>query len=333
MTDYKGVMVLGEVADGKVEAITAELLGAGRSLADALGEELSGVLLGSNIAGLSKDLIAFGANKVYTVDDPLLKEYQTDAYVTVIQRVCHEVKPSILLIGQTIIGRDLAPRLAFRLETGLATDCVELHIDPASKLLVQTHPCYGGNARAHIVCPTARPQMATVRAKTMTPLERNDSRTGSVIPLQANIDQSALKTKVLNRVKEEAAGIRLEDAQVIVSGGRGMGGAEGFKHLEELAKIVKGAVGASRAACDAGYAPASVQIGLTGKIVAPNLYIAVAISGASQHMAGCSGSKVIVAVNKDSEANIFKESRYGVVGDYRQVLPAFIEMCRELVGA
>lgn len=328
MSDHKGVLVFGEVS----ESITYELLGAGRTLASALGEELSGVLLGSDIGGMAKQLIAFGADKVYEVDDPLLKEYQSDAYVVVIEKICREVKPSILLLGQTIIGRELAPRLAFRLETGLATDCDELDIDPTSKLLLQTRPCYGGNARETIICPTARPQMATVRPKTMSPLQRDDSRVGAVIQVKAGLDPSLIRTKVLERVREEAAGVRLEDASVVVAGGLGMRGAEGFKQLEKLARILKGAVGATRAACDAGYAPAPAQIGLTGKIIAPDLYVAVGVSGATQHMAGCSGSKVIVAINKDPEATIFKEARYGVVGDYRDVLPAFTEMCRKLLA-
>ncbi len=329
MNDYKGVMVYGDVS----ASITRELLGSGRSLADALQEELSVVLLGSGISGEANELIAYGADRVYVVDDPLLKVYQTDAYVAVMQRLCREFKPSILLLGQTIIGKDLAPRLAFRLETGLTTDCSELHIDPATKLLVQTRACYGGNARASIVCPTARPQMTTVRPRTMSALPRDDSRAGTVIPVEAGILASMLRTKVLQRVEDEAAGMRLEDAPVVVSGGRGMGGAEGFKQLEELAGILNGAVGASRAACDAGHVAASRQIGLTGKIVAPKLYLAVGISGATQHMAGCSGAKLIIAINNDPDANIFKEAHYGIVGDYREVLPAFIEMCRELIGS
>ncbi len=329
MTGAKGVMVFGEISG----STTYELLGIGKSLAMDLGEDLSCVLLGSDIERAAGDLTAGGADKVYVVDDPLLQEYQTDAYVAVMRKVCERVRPSILLFGQTIIGRDLAPRLAFRLETGLATDCCELHIDAGSKLLVQTRPCYGGNVRASIVCPAARPQMATVRPKTGIPLKRDDSRAGEVIPLSAGIDASVLRTKVIARTGDEAGGVRLEDASIVIAGGRGMGSAEGFKQLQELATVLNAAVGASRAACDAGYAPASAQIGLTGKIVAPDLYVAVGISGASQHMAGCSGSKSIVAINKDSEANVFKEARYGVVGDFREVVPAFTETCRELLSS
>ena len=329
MSDDKGVMVF---AEGSAP-ITRELLGIGRSLADALHEELAAILLGSGISGDANELIAYGADKVYVVDDPLLKEYQADACVAVMHRLCRELRPSILLLGHTIIGKDLAPRLAFRLDTGLTTDCSELAIDPASKLLLQTRACYGGNARATIICPDARPQMTTVRSRTMFPMARDGSRTGSVIPVAARIDPSMLRTRVLERVGDEAPGMRLEDAPVVVSGGRGMGGAEGFRQLEELAAILNGAVGASRAACDAGHVAASRQIGLTGKIVAPKLYLAVGISGATQHMAGCAGSKAIVAINSDADANIFKEAHYGIVADYREVLPAFAQMCRELIGS
>ncbi len=327
MRDGGGVMVFGETS----ESITYELLGIGRSLATALGVPLSCVVLGRGIREPARELIAFGADAVYVVDDPLLKDYQADAYVTVMHRVCREQRPAILLLGQTIAGRDLAPRLAFRLHTGLATDCSELAIDPASGLLLQTRACYGGNVRVTIVCPDARPQMATVRAKTMPALPRDDARTGDVIDVDAGIDASCLRTRIVDQSREPATGARLEDARVIVAGGRGMGSADAFKDLDALATVLGGAVGASRAACDAGYAPASAQIGLTGKVVAPALYVAVAISGASQHMTGCSRSKVIVAINKDPAANIFTEARYGVVGDYREVLPAFTETCRELL--
>ena len=329
MTDDAGVMVLGEPS----EPITFELLGIGRALADALGEPLACALLGADAAAMAPEAIAFGADRVDVVDDPLLKDDHPEAYVAAMHALCRAVKPSILLIGQTVVGRDLAPRLAFRLATGLATDCSELAIDPASRLLVQTRACYGGNARATLVCATARPQMATVRPKAMSPLAPDNGRTGEIVRRAAGIDASCMRTKIVERVADAAAGPRLESASVVVAGGRGVGGPEGFKALEELASILDGAVGASRAACDAGFTAASRQIGLTGRVVAPDLYVAVGISGASQHMAGCSGSKVIVAINKDPEANIFKEARYGIVGDYREIIPAFRETCRALLGA
>ncbi|GAI95374.1 unnamed protein product, partial [marine sediment metagenome] len=259
-----------------------------------LGQELCAVLVGSDISSLAQEAIAFGADKVYVVDDPLLKDYQTDSYVSVMEKVVKRVTPQILILGQTSIGRDLAPRLAFRLGTAAATDCIELAIDPDSKLMRQTKPVYGGNAQAIFACQSY-PQIATVRAKAMSPLGRDDSRQGEVITIEAGLDPSAIRTKVLEKVREEVEGIKLEEAEVIVSGGRGIGGADGFKQLEELAKILKGAVGATRPACDNGWVPDSLQVGLTGKIVAPNLYIAVGISGASQHISGCSGAKNIVA--------------------------------------
>lgn len=332
MAEYKGVMVCGEIIEGKLAPITTELLGGSRGLADALGEELSLVLMGSGIGDLGKESIAFGADKVYVVDDPLLKDYQTDSFVAVMEKVVKQVSPNILLMGQTAMGRDLAPRLAFRLDTAVSMDCVELAIDPDSKLLLQTRPVYGGNAKAIYACKGTKPQMATVRAKAMDPLERDDSRKGEVITIASGLDPSMIRTKVVDRVKEEVVGVKLEDAEVVICGGRGMGSAEGFKELEPLAKALGAAIGATRPPCDNGWVPASLQVGLTGKIVSPTLYIGVALSGSSQHMAGCSGSKNIIAINKDAEANIFKEARYGVVGDYKKVLPAFTQKVKELLG-
>ena len=331
MAEYKGVMIYGEAAEGKLVVITTELLGCGRRLADALGQELCAVLVGSGVSSLAQEAIAFGADKVYVVDDPLLKDYQTDSYVSVTERVAKQVMPQVLLLGQTSIGRDLAPRLAFRLGTAASVDCIELAIDPDSKLMLQTKPVYGGNAQAIFTCQSY-PQIATVRTKAMSPLEPDASRQGEVITIEAGLDPSAIRTKVLEKVVEEVAGIKLEDAEVIVSGGRGIGGADGFKQLEELAKILKGAMGATRPPCDNGWVSDALQVGLTGKIVAPGLYIAVALSGSSQHMTGCSGSKTIVAINKDPEANIFREASFGVVGDWKKVLPAFTEKVKELVA-
>jgi len=331
MAEYKGVMTFCEATEGKLASISTELLGCGQKLADDLGQELSAVLVGSGTSSLAQEAIFFGADKAYVVDDPLLQDYQTDAYVLVMEKVVKQVMPQILIMGQTSIGRDLAPRLAFRLNTAASLGCLELAIDPGSKLLLQTKPVYGGNAQAIFVCQTY-PQIATVRAKAMTPLERDQSRQGEVITIKAGLDPSALRTKVVEKVPEKVEGIRLEDAQVIVSGGRGIGSAEGFKQLEELARMLKGAVGATRPPCDNGWAPAGVQVGLTGKIVTPELYIAVALSGSSQHMSGCSGSKTIVAINKDPEANIFREARFGVVGDWKKVLPAFTNKLKELLA-
>ena len=331
MAEYKGVMVYCETTEGKLASIATELLGGGRKLASDLGQELSAVLVGSGTSNLAQEAIAFGADKAYIIDDPLLKDYQTESYVSVTEKVIKQVMPQILLLGQTSIGRDLAPRLAFRLNTAVSLGCLELAIDPQSKLLLQTKPVYGGNAQAVFTCQSY-PQIATVRPKTMAPLEPDQSRKGEIITIAAGLDPSAIKTKVLKKVAEKVEGIRLEDAEVIISGGRGIGSAEGFKQLEELARMLKGAVGATRPPCDNGWMPAGAQIGLTGKIVTPDLYIAVALSGSSQHMSGCSGSKTIVAINKDPEANIFREARFGVVGDWKKALPAFVEKLKELLA-
>jgi electron transfer flavoprotein alpha subunit len=331
MSDNKGVMVFGEVAEGKLSAITTELLGCGRKLANDLGQELSALLIGSDIGSYSQETIAFGADKVYLVNDPLLKDYQPDTYLAVLEKVTKQLKPQIILLGQTSIGSDIAPRLAFKLETAATLDCVTLEIDAASKRLLQTKPVYGGNAQAIYVFETD-PQIVTVRAKSMSALPRDSSRKGEVVNIEAGIDPSVVKVKVLEKVKEEVEGIKLEDAAVIVSGGRGVGGNEGFKQLEELARLMKGAVGATRPACDNGWMPDKAQVGLTGKIVSPDLYIAVGISGASQHMAGCSGAKTIVAFNKDPEANIFKMAHFGVVGDWKKTFPAFVQKVKELVS-
>ena len=329
MADNKGVMIFVEVIDGKLTNIAQELLGAGRKLANDLSEELSALIVGSGVANIAPEAIAYGADKIYVVDAPLLKDYRTDAYVAVVEKVVKQVNPRILLLGQTTIGRDLAPRAACRLITGAILDCIALDIDTATKQLLITKPVYGGNARAVYSMETL-PQVATVRAKAMTALVPDSSRKGQVVIVDAGLDPAAIKTNVLQKVVAETTGIKLEDASVVVTGGRGIGGPEGFKQLEELAKVLKGAVGATRPPCDAGWAPDTIQIGLTGKIVSPYVYIAVAVSGASQHMAGCSVSKNIIAINRDAEAAIFKEARFGVVGDWKKIIPAFEAKVKEL---
>jgi electron transfer flavoprotein alpha subunit len=329
MAEYNGIMTYCEIIDGKLPSISSQVLGCGRKLADELGKELCTVLVGSEVKSLAQEAIALGADKVYVVDDPLLKEYQTDAYVSVMEKVVRQVMPRILLLGQTSVGRDLAPMLAFRLDTTATLDCVGLAIDPDTKLLLRTKPVYGGNGLATFTCESY-PQIATVRDKIMSPAE-HVSKPGEVITIDAGLDPSAIRARLLKRVKEEEGGVRLEDAPVIVSGGRGIGSAEGFNQLQELAALLKGAVGASRPACDNRWIAPNRQVGITGKIVSPELYIAVALSGSIQHLSGCGQSKSIIAINTDPEAFIFKQADFGVVGDWKKVLPAFKDKLKELL--
>jgi electron transfer flavoprotein alpha subunit len=330
MAEYKGILVVCETANGKLEPIAAEILGAGSRLAAETGEALSAVLIGSNVAGLAQEAIACGASKVFVVDDPLLKDYLTDAYLKVMENVVKQAMPKVILLGQTQSGRDLTPRLAFRLNTAAIMDCIALAVDPATKRLQMTKPVYGGNAQAIQVC-TSDPQIATIRSKAMAPLARDPGRKVEIVNVPAGLDPAAIRTKVLDRKIEAGAGVKLEDAHIIVSGGRGIGNADGFKQLAELAAVLKGAVGASRPPCDNKWVPDSMQVGLTGKIVGPDVYIAIGISGSSQHLSGCSGSKVIVAINKDAEANIFKVANYGIVADWKKALPSFTAKVKELV--
>ncbi len=332
MAENKGIAVYCEVKDDKMLPIAAEGLGIGRKLADELGQELAAVLVGSNIGNLAQQAIAHGADRAYVVDDTLLKDYQADAYVNVMEKVIGQIAPQVLIMGQNDCGRDLAPRLAFRLGVAVTMDCVDLAIDPASKRLLQTKPVYGGNAQAVFTSET-NPQMVTIRTKAMTALEPDASRKGEITSIAADLQASDIRTRILDKVVEEVAGIKIEDAEVVVAGGRGIGSGEGFQQLEELAKMLKGAVGASRPPCDNNWVPDTIQVGLTGKIIAPELYFAIAISGSSQHMSGCSGSKTIVAINKDAEANIFRQARFGVVGDWKKVLPAFNEKVKELLAS
>jgi len=333
MDNHKGVLVYGEIDEGKLARITIELLGVGKKLANELGEDLCILLMGSNASSLGQEVIAYGADKVYVAEDSLLDSYNSDAYTQLAANLCLEVLPSIMLLGHTDAGCDLAPRLNGRLGGGLAMDCLALSIDPSTKLLVSTRAVYGGNANASLISKSARPQMATLRPKIVPPAERNDSRKGEVISVEDKVDPSALKVMVVDRIKEEEEGVKLEDAEVVVSGGRGIGGAENFEMLRELAQVLNGAVGATRPACDEEWVPAILQVGQTGKIVSPKLYIAVALSGAIQHIAGCLGSKYIVAINNDKEANIFSVAHFGIVADYKEVLPAMTAKFKELLSA
>lgn len=332
MTAYHGVLVCNEVVEGKTTTIAKELLSIGRRLSDDLGQPLSILLIGKDIDEAAKEVITLGADKVYTIDSSLPAEPHPDLYVAIIAEVCQQVMPSIALLGQNDMGRDVAPRLAARLGTTVTMDCTELAIDPDTKRLLQTKPAYGGNAMAIWVSESHEPQIITLRPRSIVPAEPNTSRRGEIISLSVTFNDSMIKGKLVETVKEKVEGIKLEEAKVIVAGGGGIGGNEGFSLLEELAKVLGGAVGVSRVPCDEGWMPLSLEIGQTGHIVSPSLYIAIGISGAPQHMTGCSGSKYIVAINRDPEAHIFKVSDFGVVSDYKQVLPALIESARSYLN-
>ena len=332
MADATGVLVIGQTTGDGLDSTAAELLAAGRNVAAVLGEELSIGLLGDTLDTPAQQAVAHGADRVYAVTHPLLSEYQPDLYLAALDALCRDANPRVVLMSRTSEGRELAPRLAFRLGVGLAQDCLEVSVDESTRTLLANRPVYGGNAVAVVSCERT-PQIAAIRPKAYEPMEADAGRQGQVVSFPVELDASQAKTRVVETVREESEGVKLEDARVVVSGGRGLGGPDPFSGLEELAKLLGGAVGASRAAVDSGWVPPSYQVGLTGKAITPDLYITVAISGASQHMAGCSGAKCIVAINKDADANIFKDARYGVVGEWERVLPALTEAVRELVNS
>ncbi len=329
---YRGVWVFAEQRKGKVEGVAYELLGEGRKLADRLQVPLSAVLLGQNVAEQATELIAHGADKVYLYDDPVLANFQDDTYGEVFIKLVEEEKPEIILIGATSIGRSLAPKIALRVRTGLTADCTGLEVDTLNRNLLQTRPAFGGNIMATIICPNYRPQMATVRHKVMKKAVRQADHKGEIIKKQFDFTAISIKTKVLNIVEEVTKTINIAEADIIVSGGRGMGGPENFKLLEELAQVLGGAVGSSRAAVDAGWMPYSHQVGQTGRTVCPKLYIACGISGAIQHLVGMQSSDVIVAINKDAQAPIFKLATFGIEGDVLQVVPALTKQFKKVLG-
>jgi electron transfer flavoprotein alpha subunit len=331
MADYKGILIIAEHLNGTLASISKELLGAARKLVKDTGEEVGAVLIGDSVLGVSPELVSFGADKVYVVEYPLLKDYRTGPYVSFAENVIKRVNPRIVLAGQTTLGRDVIPALAFRLNTSAVMDCIDLSIETASGKLLQTKPVYGGSAHGIFITETL-PNMATIRIKAMDHLKGDPTRKGEIIKFAADLYPSAIRTTVVQKVVQEVQGVKLEDAQIIVSGGRGLGGPEGFKVLEPLVRTLRAAMGASRPPCDNGWVPDKMQVGLTGKIVSPELYLAVGISGSSQHLAGCGGSKNIVAINKDPEANIIKESCFAVVGDYKKVVPALDAKLKELLN-
>jgi len=280
---------------------------------------------------LGSKAIALGGDKAYVTNNDAVSEGVADSYLAALHKICLEVEPNVVITSKTPIGRAVGPRLAYRLGSGIAQDCMDVAADSTSGRVTATRPVYGGNALAKFTFADKNPQVIIMRLKAFESAEPDAGRSGDVVELNISIDQSEIKAKLVETVKQESEGVRLEDASVIIGMGRGLGGPEPFSQLEDLAKVFNGAVGASRAVCDAGWLDHSYQIGLTGKTVTPDVYITVGISGASQHMAGCSSSKNIVAINKDGDANIFKEASFGVVGDWEKVLPAFTETARELL--
>jgi electron transfer flavoprotein alpha subunit len=332
VTQYRGVWVVAEHLHGQLRRGTHELLGEGRRLADTLGVELSAVLLGDDVQPLANDLIAHGADRVYLAQDPVLAHCRTGPYTDVLVGMVNQHKPEIVLISATPQGRDLAPRVAARLSAGLTADCTGLEIDEKDRLLVQTRPAFGGNLMATIVCREARPQMATVRPGVMKALDPDPSRTGEIVEVPVHLDERSVLAKIVEIVQQETDGqVNLQDAEIIVSGGRGLGKPENFALIRELAAALGGAVGASRAAVDAGWIPAYHQVGQTGRTVQPKLYIACGISGAVQHLAGMASSDVIIAINKDPAAPIFNIATYGIVGDLFEVVPALTRKLRDVL--
>ncbi len=333
--EYKGVWVTGEVREGKIAGVTYELLGEARRLAEKLGEEVCAVIMGKEIREKAAECIAYGADKVYVVEHELLENFQEDTYAEVVAQLVNKHKPSLILTGATFRGRSYIPRVAVMLGTGLTADCTGLAIgdhEDGKKLLFQTRPAFGGNIMATIICPFYRPQMCTVRPKVMKPLDPDDSRKGEMIVEDIDVAAIKLRVRLLDIIKELGSTVNLEDADIIVSGGRGMGGPENFAIIRELAESIGAAVGASRAAVDSGWIPYSHQVGQTGKTVCPKLYVACGISGAIQHRAGMGTSDTIIAINKDAEAPIFDFATYGVVGDLFQVVPALTSAFKEALG-
>lgn len=319
-SQYKDVYVFVEQRDGVIQKVAIELLGKARELADTLNEKVVAMLLGYEITDKAQELIAYGADVVVCVDERELVQYVTEPYAQAITQIVNERKPSIVLIGATTIGRDLGPRLSARLVTGLTADCTGLDISDDRDLLM-TRPAFGGNLMATIICKEHRPQMSTVRPGVMRAKTKDDSRQGVVETVKVNFDKSKFKVKVLETVKEQKNKIDITEAKVLVSGGRGVGTAEGFAMLEKLAGPLNAEVSSSRAMVDAGVMPHDRQVGQTGKTVRPDLYFALGISGAIQHLAGMEESEYIIAINKDKYAPIFNAADLGIVGDVKKVIP------------
>ena len=332
LEEYKGVYVFAQQVDGKITGVSYELIGKGKDLAADLGTEVTAVLIGSNVTELADKLAAYGADKVIVVDQPEFELYKTEEYTQAMYDVIQTFKPDIVLYGATAIGRDLAPRVSSRVHTGLTADCTKLEIDAETKLLRMTRPAFGGNIMATILCPNHRPQQATVRPGVMQKKEPDYSKKANVIAHKVDIVPNECMVEIMEVIKKVTDKVDIQDAKILISGGRGMGGPENFKILYDLAKVIGGEVSSSRACVDAGWTEKDMQVGQTGKTVRPKLYMACGISGAIQHLAGMEESEVIVAINKDEYAPIFDVADFGIVGDLHKMIPVFTEKLKEYLA-
>ena len=323
--DYSGVMVFAEQKYGTIMPISFEILSKARELADVLGNEVTAALLGYGFHDQAEELIHYGADKVIVIDDAFLENFLDEPYTQALAHIVNKYKPEILLSGATAIGRSFVPRLAVELQTGLTADCTDLDIDPDNKELIQTRPAFGGNIMAKIRTTNHRPQMATVRHKVFDPLPKDETRKGQVIQEKVTFDATKFLSKFLEYINDETQSVKITDADIIVTGGRGVKCAENFSLIKELASALGAAVGASRAAVDAGWVEYSHQVGQTGKTVKPKIYIACGVSGAIQHLVGMQSSDIIIAINKDKDAPIFKVADVGIVGDLFEVIPQLVK--------
>ena len=330
ISNFKGVWILGEQRNGEISDVSYELIAWGRDLADKLSEKLTAIILGSNLKDKVNELIYRGADRVIAVDSKQFSFDAPDLHSNVLERIVRKYKPEIFIASATTYGRTVMPILAAKLETGLTADCTGLDIDKESRLLIQTRPAIGGNVMATIKTPDHRPQMSTVRPRSKRPLGRDEARKGEIIFEEVPNELLKSKVKLVDFVKDETAESPIQEADIVVSGGKGLKDGKNFKMLYELASLLGGAVGASRQAVDMGWIPYSHQVGLSGKTVSPRLYVAIGISGAVQHLAGMSSAETIVSINKDPEANIFKVSDFGIVGDLFDIVPILIEKLKKI---
>ncbi|HLA80409.1 MAG TPA: electron transfer flavoprotein subunit alpha/FixB family protein [Thermoleophilia bacterium] len=332
MGEKKDVLFLAERRDQGLAKITYELATAGREIAAQLGGEVCAALVGNGLAQDVAKLARLDVARVYAVEDALFTYYHPEAYLAAVTQLVREICPRVVLMGHTDLGRDLAPRLAFVLDTGLCPNCVGVEVDASSKALRLTRPVFGGKAHGLYTLSGAEPSVVTLAQKVFEPAAGHPDQAAEVVTFAPQVDSASFKTSVAERVEDASEGIKLEDAAVIVSGGRGIGSAEGFAQLRDLAAALGGAVGASRAPVDNGWVPTNLQVGLTGTVVSPDVYLAIGISGAAQHMAGCSSSRTIIAINRDPEAPIFQRAHYGAVADWKEVMPALTDKCKTMLG-